>query len=195
MAKILPVMGIVGAVFAALCFAVLAPPATFIVFLVGLAGSIVLLMQRNLVGAVTGLVVLVLSVLAILGMMASVSTEDKSFDFGIGEDMGLVLGIAACLAIPVGALVVRWGDVEPNWLAIVGVACAAIAILLAFVQRDVLVDHFRAGTFIGVALSLLTIVPLVMLLRQPDEDAPVLAETDAPFGKAAVVKQPPSRRP
>ena len=198
MAKALPVVGIVGAVLAALCFAVLAPPATILVVPAALAASVILVAQRTVAGAVAGLLVLGLAVLATLGVLGSVTTEDGgSTDFGISEDLGIALAAITALAIAIAAIALRWDLLEPRWLAIGGLVCAAAAALLAYMDQEVLLNHFRPGTFIGAGLSLLVVVPLARLLRAPVDDplTQELVAADAPVRKPAAAPPPPPRRP
>jgi hypothetical protein len=202
MAKALPIIGIVGAVFGALLVAVLADAAAFIVVLVTLVGSVMLLAQRTIVGAVAGLIVLALTVVAGLGLVGSISTEDGGADFGISPPTGIVIGLAACLAVPMGAVAARWDELEPRWTAFVGIACSVLAVGIAAAGADTLSDHGAAMTLTAAAFALGAIVPMVVLLRSPGDDgaepAP-LAAVEAPVTKSSAAparsKRAPGRRP
>lgn len=203
MAKALPIMGILGAVFGALLVAVLADAAAFIVVLVSLVGSVMLLAQRTIVGAVAGLIVLALTVVAGLGLVGSISTEGGGgADFGISPTAGIILGLAACLAVPMGAVAARWDGLEPRWAAYAGIACAILAVAIAAAGADTLSDHGAAMTLTAAAFALGAIAPMVVLLRSPDDDraepAP-LAAMEAPVSKSAGAPAPskrvPGRRP
>lgn len=182
MGKTLPAFGVVGAVFAALSIAVLVPNslAMFAPLLVGLAGSVVLVGQRTIVGAVAGLLVLVLTVVAALGLVGNVSTEEGETDFGIAQSTGQVLLVAACLLLPVGAVVLRWEDAEPRWLAVAGAACAAIAFLLVAGDPEGIGDQSQTMTLVAAVLALLAAAAMVPLLRAPaEEPAPAAGRTGA----------------
>lgn len=170
MGKVLPILGIVGAVFAALVVAVLANAALFVVVLVAVAASIVLVAQRTIAGAVAGLVVLALGVLAALGLAGSVTTEKGGeTGFGIAEPTGVLLAFAAMIALPVAATVLRWGDL-PRWLAIAGLACAAVAFGLAATDPSDLADHGTIRTIVTSVSCLASMAPAIALLRAGDDE-------------------------
>lgn len=208
MGKTLPILGIVGAVSAALSIAVLVPDslAMFAPLVVGLAGSIVLVGQRTIVGAVAGLLVLVLTVVAGLGLVGTVSTEDGGeTDFGIAPSTGQVLLVAACLLLPVGAVALRWEEAEPRWLTVGGAACAAIAFLLVASDPDGIGDQSQTMTLVAAVLALLGIGAMVPLVRAPADESPaperrVAADTPLASSESSVPAhkapaKPPSRRP
>ena len=191
MSKTLPVVGIVGAVFAALAIAVLVPDslAMFTPLLVGLVGSGVLIGQRSIHGTIAGIVILILTVVAALGLVGEVTTEDGGgADFGISVATGQVLAIAVCLLIPVAAVVLRWEHCEPRWMAIAGIAAAAIALLIAATDPDGIAQQNQAETLIAAVLALGASLAMVPLLRNDVDDEPVakepapLASADAPLG-------------
>lgn len=172
MGKALPIIGIVGAAFAMLLILVLVNAAVFVVLPIILAGSIMLLMQRNTVGAVAGLIVLVLGVVAAMGLAGSITTKDSgSTDFGISEEMGRIWAAAACIAIPLGVVASRWDDVEPMWLSYVGIATGVLSLILAWANRDVLADQTIVMVLVAGALALGPIAPMVGLLRSPHDPA------------------------
>jgi hypothetical protein len=176
MGKALPILGIIGAVFAALAVMVLVNGAVFVVIPLTLVGSIVLLAQRNVPGAIAGLLVLGLTVLAALGLAGSVTTKKGSSDFGISEEMGRVLAVIACLAVPAAAIGVRWGEAEPAWLAYVGLAGAVLAVILALAGQHHLAEQNHPLTLVAGAVALVPVAGMVGLLRaapavQPQEVA------------------------
>lgn len=191
MTKTLPIVGIVGAVFAALTIAVLVPDslAMFTPLLVGLVGSGLLIAQRSVHGAVAGIVILVLTVVAALGLVGEVTTEDGGgADFGISVATGQVLSIAACLLIPIAAVVLRWEQCEPRWMAIAGIAAAVIAFVIAAMDPDGIAQQNQAETLVAAVLALVACLAMVPLLRNDDDEEPVakepapLASADAPLG-------------
>lgn len=191
MSKTLPVLGIVGAVFAALTIAVLVPDslAMFAPLLVGIVGSVVLIGQRSIQGAVAGIVILILTVVAALGLVGEVTTKDGGgADFGISVAMGQILSIAACLLVPLAAVVLRWERCEPRWMAIAGSACAVVAFIIAAMDPDGIAQQNQVETLVAAVLALLTTLAMVPLLRNDDfaaaavpEPAP-LASAEAPLG-------------
>ena len=212
MAKALPILGIVGAVFGALAIAVLVNAAVFIVVPVAIAGSVVLVAQRTIAGAVSGLVVLALAVLAALGLAGNITTEDNgSTSFGLSEGTGRVLAVACCLAIPVGAVAARWDDALPRWMAIVGVACAVVAVLIAALDPDALAQQSEPLTLVAAVLALASLVAMLPLLRADRDDeggvppheprpnvaaeAPLRSASPPPARKPASSRPPTGRRP
>lgn len=175
MGKGLAVTGIVAAATATLALLVLVGAAALLAVPVLLAGCVVLALQRNLKAVAAAVVVLVLAVFAALGLTGSVTTEGGSTDFGIGEATGRVLAVAGLLAIPVAATLLRWEAVEPRWLAFAGLACAALALLVAILRPDDLVDQSDPLTLAAGALALGAIAPMVGLLRA-DGDEPVVGQ-------------------
>ena len=191
MSKTLPILGIVGAVFAALAIAVLVPDslAAFLPLLVGFAGSGVLIGQRSIHGAVAGIVILILTVVAALGLVGEVTTEEGGgADFGISVGTGQVLSIAACLSIPIAAVVLRWELCEPRWMAIAGVACAVVAFIIAAMDPDGIAQQNQVETLVAAGLALLASIAMVPLLRNDEDDEVVvhepepLASADASLG-------------
>ncbi|MEK6975561.1 MAG: hypothetical protein AABY18_04370 [Candidatus Thermoplasmatota archaeon] len=203
MVKALPVMGILGAFFAAVLVAILVDAAVFVVVLVTLTGSVILVAQRTIVGAVAGIVVLILTVLAALGMAGSVTTKNGSADFGISEDGGILLGLAACLAVPMGALAARWEQAAPRWLAYAGIAAAVVALAMALANPAALDDNGTVYTLVTALFALAAMAPMVPLVRaegdaprgRSTEPAP-LASADSSVGPgSAASKRAPGRRP
>jgi hypothetical protein len=177
MGKGLAIVGILGAVFASLLMLVLVDAAAFFALPVVIAGSIVLVAQRTVAGAVAGLLVLALAVVAALGLAGSVTTESGTADFGFSQTAGRLLAIAACLAIPLAAIIVAWPDVDPQALSYVGLFCIAVAFLLAVARPDRLVDQ---SDLLGVAAGLLPlggVAPMVGLFRAAGPVAPTAPPT------------------
>ena len=165
MGKGLAVVGIIASVAASLLVLVLVDPATFVVLPVIVAGSIVLVAQRNVGGAVAGLLVLALAVVAALGLAGSVTTNSGATDFGFSEQSGRLLAIAGCLSIPLAAIAVRWTMVRPQSLSYIGIFCAAVGFLLAIIRPSRLVDQSDAVTLVTGLLPLGAVAPMVGLLR------------------------------
>jgi hypothetical protein len=177
MGKGLATIGILGAVAATLGMLVLVDAAVFLVLPVIVAGSIVLVAQRSVAGAVAGLLVLALAVVAALGLAGSITTRNGSTDFGFTEEAGRLLAIAGCLAIPLAAIAVRWASIDPQPLAYIGIFCAAVAFLLAVMRPDRLVEQTDYVTLATGLLPLGAIAPMVGLWRGADledEAAPTL---------------------
>lgn len=177
MGKGLAVVGILGAVFATLTILnVLQDVAQFLVLPVLVAGSIVLVAQRSVAGAVAGLLVLALAVVTALGLAGSVTTESGATDFGFSVEAGHYLALAGCLALPLAAIAIRWNHIEPQSLAYIGLFCAALAFFLALIRSDPLGDQADPLTLALGALPLGAIAPMVGLWRgadRADEAAPV----------------------
>ena len=170
MGKGLAIVGIVASLAATMSILVLVEAAAFLVLPVILWGSIALVLQRTVAGAIAGLLVLALAVVAALGLAGSVTTESGgTTDFGFSQQAGRLLAIAGCLAIPLAAIVVRWNAIDPPSLAYVGIFCAAVAFLLAVVRRDALVDQSDTLTVAMGLLPLGIIVSMVGVLRGADE--------------------------
>lgn len=173
MGKALPILGILGSVFAALAIAVLVPDslAMFVPLLVGLAGSVILVGQRTIQGAIAGIVVLGLTVLAALGLIGTVSTESGgSTDLGISVAVGQVLAIAACLALPLSAMGLRWPEVQPLWLGIGSAAAGVLALVLVALDPDGIAQQNQADTLVAAVLALLALGAMVPLLRSVEPE-------------------------
>lgn len=200
-AKALPILGIVGAVFGALAIAVLVPDslAMFLPLLVGLVGSVILVGQRTIPGAIAGIVLLGLTIVAALGLIGTVSTEGGGgADLGISTTVGQVLAITLCLALPVAAVGLRWGDGEPRWLVLAGAACAPLALLLVLLDPQGIAQQNQPDTLVAAVLALLPVAAMVPLLRTDSETvlAPEPAPaTRAPSSGAGKGPSPPARRP
>lgn len=203
MAKALPIIGILGAVAAAMVVAVVADVAMLVPLAVALAGSAVLLGQRSITGTVAGLLVFLVVVLAASGVIESVTTKNGSLDVGLSYENGVLLALLACLALPVLATILRWDDAEPRWVAIAGLAFALIAFILGATDPTNLADHGSVRALITAILALASLAPMVLLMRaapqgpRPPTAAP-LASADAPVTAKTPARppsQPPSRRP
>jgi hypothetical protein len=166
MGKGLAIVGILGAVAATLTMLVLVNAAVFIVLPVIVAGSIVLVAQRTVAGAVAGLLVLALAVVAALGLAGSVTVKNgDTTDFGFSEDSGRLIAIAGCLSVPMAAIAVRWNRIDPQSLAYVGIFCAAVGFLLAAIRPGSLVNQQDGLTVATGLLPLGAIVSMVGLYR------------------------------
>ena len=168
MGKALPILGILGAVFASLAIAVLVPDslAMFAPLLVSLAGSVVLLGQRSIPGVVAGIVVLGLTVLAALGLVGTVSTEGGGGpDLGVSVAVGQVLAVTACLALPLAAIGLRWNRVRPAWLGLGSGASGLLAIILVALDPQGIAQQNQADTLVAAVLALVALAAMVPLLR------------------------------
>ena len=176
MEKGLAIVGILGAIAATLTILnVLQAVASFLVLPIIVAGSIVLVAQRTMAGAVAGLLVLSLAVVTALGLAGSITTESGTTDFGFSAEAGRVLAIAGCLSIPLAAIAVRWHHIDPQSLAYVGLFCGAVAFLLAIIRSDPLADQANPVTLAIAVLPLGAIASMVGLWRGAD-----LAEPPTP---------------
>lgn len=178
MGKGLAIVGIVGAVAATLAVLVLVNAAIFLVLPVIVAGSIVLVAQRTVAGAIAGLLVLALAVVAALGLAGSVTTREGTADFGFSEDSGRLLAVAGCLSIPMAAIAVRWDRIEPQSLAYIGIFCAAVGFLLAAIRPGQLVNQTDLVTLATGLLPLGAIASMVGLLRGSSADADQEADAE-----------------
>lgn len=166
MGKGLAIVGTLGAVAATLVMLVLVNAAVFVVLPIIVAGSIVLVAQRTVAGAIAGLLVLALAIVAALGLAGSITVENgDTTDFGFSEDSGRLLAVAGCLSVPLAAIVVRWRRIDPQSLAYVGILCAAVAFLLAAIRPGALVDQQDGLTVASGLLPLGAIVSMVGLYR------------------------------
>jgi hypothetical protein len=166
MGKGLAIVGILGAFAATLTILnVLQDLASFLVLPIIVAGSIVLVAQRSVAGAVAGLLVLALAVVTALGLAGSITTKEGSTDFGFSPEAGHFLALAGCLSIPLAAIAVRWHRIEPQSLAYIGVFCGALAFLLAVIRSDPLGDQANPITLAIGALPLGAIASMVGLWR------------------------------
>jgi hypothetical protein len=182
MGKGLAVVGILGAIAATLTILnVLQDLASFLVLPVIVAGSIVLVAQRSVAGAVAGLLVLALAVVTALGLAGSITTESGTTDFGFSAEAGRILTLAGCLSIPMAAIAVRWHHIDPQSLAYVGIFCAAVAFLLAIIRSDPLADQANPLTLAIGVVPLGAIVSMVGLWRGSDLDDQE-ADTIVPTG-------------
>ena len=182
MGKGLAIVGILGAIAATLTILnVLQDLASFLVLPIVVAGSIVLVAQRSVAGAVAGLLVLALAVVTALGLAGSITTESGSTDFGFSAEAGRILALAGCLSIPMAAIAVRWHHIDPQSLAYVGIFCAAVAFLLAIIRSDPLGDQANPLTLAIGILPLGAIVSMVGLWRGSDLDGQE-ADTVVPTG-------------
>jgi hypothetical protein len=169
MGKGLAVVGILGAVAGTLTILnVLQDLASFLVLPVIVAGSIVLVAQRSVAGAVAGLLVLALAVVTALGLAGSITTESGSTDFGFSPEAGRILALAGCLSIPLSAVAVRWHAIEPQSLAYIGIFCCAVAFLLSIIRSDPFADQANPLTLATGALPLGAIASMVGLWRGAD---------------------------
>jgi len=187
MGKGLAIVGILGAVAATLIMLVLVDAAVFIVLPVIVAGSIVLVAQRTVAGAVAGLLVLALAVVAALGLAGSVTVRSgETTDFGFSEDSGRLIAIAGCLSLPLAAIAVRWHRIDPQSLAYVGIFCAAVGFLLAAIRPGELVNQTDGLTVATGLLPLGAIASMVGLYRgSRDLDDETAPSSSAPPGPPA----------
>ncbi|HEX2065876.1 MAG TPA: hypothetical protein VHI93_03595 [Candidatus Thermoplasmatota archaeon] len=187
MTKALAILGIAGAVLAALLASAVSGelvPLGVLLFL--LVCAVALFMQRSAFTTILGIVLVLLGLSALLYYNPVVGTEGQVYlpqlpEYFHGAFMPtlVVLGVVALL------LAARDG-LEPAWTGYVGLAAAALAILLvAFIPSDQF-GNFANPLGWGIALlALLLLIPLVALLRSP----PATVAPAAPRGTAA----PPAR--
>lgn len=187
MTKALPIVGIIGAVFAALVVAVLANAGLFLVVAVAFGGSLVLLGQRSVAGAAAGLVILAVAAIAGLGLAESIATKNGTFE-AFSPATGRVLATLSCVLLPVAAMLLRWDLLQPRWLGYGGLGAAAIGFLLAATDPTDLTDHGTWRTAVTAVFLLAAAAPMVVLLKAPAPDADVEA-AEAPMAGA------PTRRP
>ncbi|HUR62045.1 MAG TPA: hypothetical protein VM286_06745 [Candidatus Thermoplasmatota archaeon] len=169
MSKALAILGIVGAVLAALlAFAVSGDFVPVLVLLFLVVCGVFLLLRRTGLTTVMGVVLILLGLSALLyynpitGKDGAVYLAQLPAYFHGAFMPTLVL--LGCVAI----LVAARDDVEPAWAGYLGLAAAALAIILvAFVANDQF-GNFANPLGIGVAiLALLLLIPLVALVRGP----------------------------
>lgn len=171
MASAVAVLGVLGAVMAALAATVFISGAALIVpiFVIGVA--VFLIAQRSAAGIVASLGLLALAVLSAMGLVGFITTKNGGgLSFGIAEDVGRALAVTAALAVPAAATFVLWYDPIGMTLRYVGLACAALGAILAFVFRAGLTTQTLASTWIVAILCLgsaLCAVPFFTTQREP----------------------------
>lgn len=165
MGRLVPVLAIVGSVFAALSALVLGDIAIALPGLIGIGGGIALAISKDWRRLVPGIVAVVFGVLAILGTIGSVGNEEGSVEFGISVEMGVAFAVASGLMFPASALALRWGEDDPEWLAYLQAAVVGLGVLFAFVFQGDLTDHAAATTLVVGVLALGSLWPAIVALR------------------------------
>lgn len=166
MAKTLAVLGIAGAVMAALALLVLANLALLLVPLFAIGAAIFVMREANPMAKAIGIVTILLSIIAVLGLIGSVSLKGGGgTSFGISVDVGVALAVLAALMIPVAVSLLRRDEIEPEWLAMAGLGAAALCVILAFVGLNGITNHATGLTLTAGILALVAISPSIGLLR------------------------------
>ncbi len=166
MGKVLPILGIIASLLAALAATVLQNMALLVVTLFAVTSAIMMFITKDRNAIIAGVIVLILGVVGGLGQLGSITTEDGATDFGISQSAGTAMLVLACLAITGSVLVFRWGDYQPNWM---GYALAAVLVLAAIDTlsiQDKLGDQSSGAPFGVVVLSLMTLPVGILALRQ-----------------------------
>ena len=192
MAKALPVMGIIGSVTAALTTSIFVPDSLpgFLPIPVALVGAGILFGQRTWQGVASASAILLLAIVASLGLIGFVSTENGGLDLGVRGDVGRVLAILACLSLPIAAMWLRCEVAEPRWLAYGSAGVAALAFLLVAFNAADIADQSNLIILFAAVLALAPVAGMIPLLRSP---APMTAPP--PRMPPARPPQPPARRP
>ena len=171
MEKGLAVVGLVCSVTALLAAMVLVQPAAFLIPVVVIVASVFLFPQRGGWGLLFGMVLLAIGLVVAAGLSSSISTKDSSFSLGIPVTTATALSVAAPL-VGVAFIVLVRRDQLAMWAWAGTFAVAALAILLAFINREQLVNQSDKLTLLVGGLCLATVTPFVLLLMRRDDDEP-----------------------
>ena len=172
MGKLLPSLGIACSVLAMLAALVFLEPANFLLPLVVLVAAVLMFPERNPTGIFGGIAALALALVALAGLMTNIKIKAFEQGFGIPIEVGRALAVAAALSVPVAITLSRWDLVTPPWLSFAGIGAAALAVVFAFVARDLLPKTADPMTAVVGLLALASMAPMVPLLGA-DEDEPV----------------------
>jgi hypothetical protein len=169
MTKALAILGIIGAVLAALlAFAVSGDFVPVLVLLFLVVCGVYLLMSRTGLTTILGIVLIVLGLSALLYYNPITGKDGQvylgqmpSYFHGAYMPTLVILGVIA-------VLVASRDNIEPAWAGYLGLAAAVLAIILvAFVANDQF-GNFANPVGIGVAvLALILLIPLIALVRGP----------------------------
>lgn len=165
MGRTLPILAVIALVLAALAASLITGVGLIVVAAYGIVVAVFLFLTRDTVPMAVGGVGVLLLVLAILGLLGGVSTEEGGLDFGISDGLGTAFLIAGMAALAGGALAVHWGAMDPDWLGWVGVAVLTVAAVLAFVAIGSLGDMGSAPAMASALLLLVGIWPLAVALK------------------------------
>lgn len=144
---------------------VLADLALLLPALFGIVGGIMLAISKDLRRLVPGILAAVFAVLGILGTIGSVGGEDGAIEFPISVGLGAAFMVLSGLMFPAAVIALRWDQHSPEWTKWAFVALAALAALLALVFHGDLTDHAAATTLLVGLLSLGTLWPGIVALR------------------------------
>lgn len=183
MGKAIGILGIVGAVLAALLSSAVSGdlvPILVLLFLLG--SSVVLFLQRSTLTTILGIVLILLGLSALLYYNPIAGKDGSEYLPTLPAYFhGAFLPTLAILGV-VALLLAARGDVEPAWAGYLGLAAALAAIALVAAVPQGQFGNFANPTGIAAAvLALVLLVPLVAALRSP----PPAAAPTAPQGAAA----------
>lgn len=185
MAKVVPILGIVCAVVAALFAGNITPsPALpIIALLLCIAVAVVAFLSRTPLGLGAGIVILVLGVLT-LAWFTPIQGDGKDIVPNLSE-LGIKLLSISLLAAVAWILVANRNTLQPTWMPYVGFGLLALAVVLVLVQPGSEFGTFTpVGMLAGLA-CLLLVWPMVVLLRgDTDTRTETVAPVASPSSKA-----------
>lgn len=134
MTKAIAILGIVAMALAVL-ITITSGEIVILLALFALGAGIFLCISKDWHRLATGISAIVFSILGILGRLQSISTEDGGVDFFISPEVGHAFIFVALLEVGGAAIVLNWGNFEPEWLQWVFAPVWAIAFIMAFVSN------------------------------------------------------------
>lgn len=163
-------LGIAGAVVGGLTALVFVDIGLLLPALFALASGIALVVinRDDWKGWAPGAAAILFSLLGIMGVLGSISTENGEFTLGISVAFGHALVVIACIELAGAAIYRGWGDLMP-WMAWGSVAVRALAAVLALVFRNDLSSQADWPAFVVALLVFASMVPVVQLLRMEQD--------------------------
>ena len=136
MGRTLAIIALASAVYAALSAILLSGPVLLVLpVFAAIAAAVFCLLERSRAGVITGIVLILYSLFAILAVFGGVSTEGAgvgNFSAATGHTASIAAGMLAVAAF----VAMRWDEVDPDWLRYVSAGLALLTILLAFILAD-----------------------------------------------------------
>lgn len=165
MNRSIPILGIVGAVMAALSATILVDPATLFaaLFAIGAGGYLAVSKDWRRWGPAAAAILF--GVLGILGVIGSVGGEDGSVEFPVSTDYGHAFIVIACLAVAASSALFLLGS-EPTWLPYAWLGAAGLAALFALIVPGHLADQSTWGAYVVAVLSLVSMGGPIMARRR-----------------------------
>lgn len=165
MERLLPILAIVGLVLGALVAMIVSGPFFVIALAVyGIVVAVFLLLTRNMVAIVIAALAALAFIVAILGGVGGISTEEGGVDFNISIDLAGAFVLTGLALTAAGVLAAGWDELDPDWVGYVGAGALVVAAIFAFVFMDSLSTPGTWAFLVGL-LMLVALWPLVLLMR------------------------------